>query len=111
MKSSYPHICRLQNTLLQNTALNCSLQRKTTMTLQIIHIKTSPQSGHWATLQIFENDEVHLYDSAYTSAVGDAKETIAKLIHSDKDHIKINIMNVSKQSGTVDCMLLQQLLA
>ena len=65
------------------------------MILQIIHIKTSPWSGHWAALQIFENDEVNLYDSAYTSAVGDAKETIAKLIHSKKDYIKINIMNVS----------------
>ena len=55
--------------------------------------------------KFFENDEVHLYDSAYTSAVGDSKETIAKLIHSEKDYIKINIMNVSKQRGTVDCGL------
>lgn len=105
MKRSYPHISGLQNTLLQNTTLNCSLQRKTAMTLQIIHISTSPQSGHWAAIQIFENDEVHLYDSAYTSAAGDAKETIARLLHSEKDYIKINIMNVSKQSGTVDCGL------
>lgn len=105
MKRSYPHISGLQNTLLQNTAMNCKLPRETSMVLQIIHIKTSPRSGHWAALQIFENDEVHLYDSAYTSAVGDSKETIAKLIHSEKDYIKINIMNVSKQRGTVDCGL------
>ena len=82
MKRSYPHISGLQNTLLQSTSLNCTLQRRTSMVLQIIHIKTSLQSGHWAALQIFENDEVNLNDSAYTSAVGYAKETIAKLMYS-----------------------------
>lgn len=37
--------------------------------------------------------------------MSDAKETIPKLLYTEKDHIKINNMNVSKQSGGADCGL------
>ena len=37
--------------------------------------------------------------------MSDTKETIPKLLHTEKDHIKINNMNVSKQSGGADCGL------
>ena len=68
------------------------------MLLQIIHIRGS----HWAAIQMVNDNEVLLYDSAYRSVILDTVDVISKLVHCVKSSI---IMNVSKQAGAVDCAL------
>ena len=46
-----------------------------------------------------------LYDSAFKSASTDTLEVIAQLIHTKKDSIQVQMMNVSHQTGTTDCAL------
>ena len=60
MKWSYPSITLDYKTHFTKHNTELLTAKETTMVLQIIHIKTLPQSGHWVALQIFENDEVHL---------------------------------------------------
>ena len=67
--------------------------------MQIIHIKGR---SHWATLQLV-GPEIYFYDSLFTSVSDETLELIAKLVKTKKRLIEINIMNVQKQSGTVDC--------
>ena len=70
------------------------------MSLQIIHTRSS----HWASLQI-SGTNIYLYDSAYSSASTDKIEVVAQLVRSTKRFIEIQVMNVAKQSGSVDCAL------
>ena len=49
--------------------------------------------------------EAFFYDLSYTSLTTSTIKTIAKLLCTDKDTIKINLMNVYKQTGSVDCGL------
>ena len=46
-----------------------------------------------------------LYDSAYTSIVGNCKHIIAQLLNTDGDSFLVNIMDIGKQVGAADCGL------
>jgi len=52
-----------------------------------------------------KNDSIFLYDSAYTSIAGDGKQVIAHLMNTNEDQLTVNVMNISKQSGSTDCGL------
>ena len=65
---------------------------------------SSVDKCHWAALQIKES-KMFLYDSAYPSASKYTLEVIAKLIRSAEQSFQVHIMNVAKQSGSVDCGL------
>lgn len=98
LKKSFPHIGGLQCTLYQNkTPL---LLTPGTLVIQIIHTRNS----HWVTLCI-EDGSICLYDSAYTSVCKETLETIANLIHCKEKSFTVQIMNVHKQTGVVDCSL------
>ena len=50
-------------------------------------------------------DNISLYDSAYTTVAGDARETISQLCRIQQEFVFVNIMNTCKQTGSVDCGL------
>ena len=43
-----------------------------------------------------------LYDSAYTSVSTDTFQVISRLVQCTDSSFKIEVMNISKQSGAVD---------
>ena len=92
------HVGGLQSTLLQYKYAITNKPRNPL--LQIIHIRNC----HWATLYV-EGDDIRLYDSAYTSLSEDTITVIAQLIRYSGKAFNIKIMNVAKQTGSVDCAL------
>ena len=101
IKQQHPHISGLQNTVLQQRQYP-ALKRETKkdMMLQIIHI----QECHWAAIRVQE-DEVLLFDTAYTSISNTTVDVISKLLHYETSKFTIKLMNVSKQVGDSDCGL------
>ena len=69
--------------------------------IQIIHIK---ERSHWATLQLVRS-EIFLYDSLFTSVSDETLQLITQLVKTRHSSIDVNIMNVQKQAGVVDCAL------
>ena len=65
-----------------------------------MHVRNS----HWATLYVDGND-IRVYDSAYTSVSEETMATVAQLIRYTGNSFDVKIMNVAKQSGSVDCAL------
>ena len=98
VKRLFPHIGGLQNTLLQSK--NAITNKAGKPILQIIHIRDC----HWATLYV-HGDDICLYDSAYMSLSEDTFTVIAQLIRFSGKSFSIKVMNVAKQSGSVDCAL------
>lgn len=97
-RKQFSHVGGLQNTLLQSKHPITNPSAR--IILQIIHIRSS----HWATLCV-NGDDICLYDSAYSSLSEDTFPVIAQLVRYKKTII-VKIMNVAKQSGSVDCALL-----
>ena len=63
VKSQFPHIGGLQNTLLQlKTPI---VPGQAGMSLQIVHAR----KNHWVCIQVTGSD-IHLYDSAYSPTDG-----------------------------------------
>ena len=100
MRKQFPHIGGFKNTLLELKSPLPHHKESGSKSLQIIHTRNS----HWASLQISGTD-IFLYDSAYSSASVDTLEVVAQLVRSSKKAIEIQVMNVAKQSGSVDCAL------
>ena len=96
MKSQFPEVDGLRNPLLQNKPFeqqdNCS------QVLKAIFIRCC----HWACVQINKGD-VFLYDSAYSSPSIDTLCVISKLVHCMESSYGINVMNIAKQKGVLDC--------
>ena len=46
-----------------------------------------------------------MYDSAYTTAVGNGKQIIAQLLKTGKDTFSVNIIDAGKQLGAAECGL------
>ena len=101
LKQKFPHIAGLQNTVLQQRKDSVIHHEDGQMLLQIIHIRGS----HWATIQMVNDNEILLYDSAYSTVTLDTVDVISKLVHCVESTITIHIMNVSKQAGAMDCAL------
>ena len=59
---------------------------------------------HWATLAIEDND-INLYDSAYSSISKETMKTIANLAQCKNDSFTVNLMNIKNQTGIADCAL------
>ena len=68
--------------------------------LQVLHVKQS----HWATLYAID-DDISYYDSAYNTCDEATMEIISQLLRPKTDVMEIKVMNLSKQSGSVDCGL------
>ena len=87
LKQRFPHIRGLQNTLLQQRLDPViELNRKEDgMMLQIIHI----QDNHWVAIQQQSEDEVLMFDSAYTEISSKTFDLISKLIHSEKNQLTV----------------------
>ena len=97
LKNKFPNVGGLQSTLLQ---LSHPLAMQLDLTLQIIYIRAS----HWATLKV-SGSHIYIYDSSYTSLSEDTQMIIAKLLCCKEEAIIVQIMNVSKQTGSTDCAL------
>lgn len=69
--------------------------------VQIIHIK---ERTHWAALH-FVQSEIFLYDSLFTSISEKTLELIARLVKTKEKSFNVSVMNVNKQTGSVDCGL------
>ena len=93
----FPNVGGLQNTLLQT---KYAIDNSGTPILQILHVRNS----HWATLYV-DSDDVRIYDSAYTSVSEDTFAIIAQLARFTGKSFDVKVMNVAKQSGSVDCAL------
>ena len=50
-------------------------------------------------LEINFDGMIYLYDSAYTSVVGNGKHVISQLLNTSGDSFSVNIMDVGKQAG------------
>jgi len=61
-------------------------------------------SSHWVACQLFPN-EVHFYDSAYSTVSADTLDVLAQLIRTDQSTFTVKVMSTSKQAGSVDCAL------
>lgn len=95
----FPHVGGLHNTLLlHKTSLNLQDYKQS---LQIIHIQ---DRSHWVLLQVVGKD-VYLYDSLFTTASAETQKTIAQLIQSSNRDFNVMMMNMQKQTNTVDCGL------
>ena len=97
VKMWFPNIGGLQNTLLQ---MNYSIDHSAKPILQILHIRNS----HWATLYV-DSEDICVYDSAYASLSEDTWTVITQLIRCSRKSIEVKVMNIAKQSGSVDCAL------
>lgn len=98
IKVQFPHLGGLLNPIYQeSTPLEHNPNQ---VALQVLHI----DKCHWAALQI-EDSRLFLYDSVYSSASKYTLEVIARLIQSKEQSFQVNVMNVAKQSGSVDCDL------
>ena len=94
----FPHVGGLHNTLLlHKTSL---ILEDYEQSLQIIHIQD--RFHCWALLQVVGED-VYLYDSLFITASAETFKIVAQLIQSKKFTIKM--MNIQKQTNTVDCGL------
>lgn len=100
LKTSFPSIHGLQNTLLQHKSPLLKHTDPSGQTLQVVHVRKS----HWAALQV-RSGNVELYDSAYTSASAETLHIIAQLVRCKDHELIVQMMNVAKQSGTTDCGL------
>ena len=101
VKKQFPAIGGLQSTLLQQKRL--PLDNKQEKNLQIIHITITQKIKHWAVLEINSDGMIYLYDSAYTSVVGNGKHVISQLLNTSGDSFSVNIMDVGKQAGATNC--------
>lgn len=95
LKAHFSMIRGLQSTILQYK--RSPLLNRQEKNLQVIHITISQIIKHWTVLEIYKDDMIYLYDSAYTAVVGDGKQMIVQLLKTNKDTISVNIMDVSKQ--------------
>ena len=102
-RTQFPLIGGLYNTLvLKNMSLTKDgCDHEHAQSLQIIHIK---ERSHWAVLQ-FIKSEIYLYDSVFLSASAETLELLAQLVKTRESTLRINIMNVHQQIGTIDCGL------
>ena len=89
-----------ENTLEQNKPFIKRLLESSAKFMQVIFIRKC----HWACILLNEN-QVSLYDSAYTSVSTDTFRVVARLVQCVEPSFKIEVMNISKQSGAVDCGL------
>ena len=64
-----------------------------------MHVTITQTIKHWAGLEINSDGTIRLYDSAYTSVVGNGKHVIAQLLNTDDNSFSVNIMDVGKQVG------------
>jgi len=64
-----------------------------------LHVTITQTIKHWAGLEINSDGTIRLYDSAYTSVVGNGKHVIAQLLNTDDNSFSVNIMDVGKQVG------------
>lgn len=103
LKTQFDSIGGLQSTLLQEK--RSPLINKWKRNLQIIHITITQTIKHWAVLEIVDDSMIYLYDSAYTTVVGDGRQIISHLLNTDKDTLSVNIMDIVKQFGATDCGL------
>ena len=106
LKTQFPHIGGLQNTTLLQSKSHTKPFTTGTGSLQIIHIN----NNHWvvASTMNCEHADITVYDSLNSSV---SIETIlASLLKTQKDHFKIQISKVNKQSGTKDWSLCCSLL-
>ena len=58
----------------------------------------------WVACQLFSN-EVHFYDSIYSTVSAETLDVLAQLIRTDQKTFTVKVMNTLKQAGSVDCAL------
>ena len=100
LKIRYSSIFGFQDTLLQNKTSITKHGCLSGHTLQIMHI----QGCHWAVLQV-KDGVIQLYDTSFTTATKETLHTISQLLRCKTSTLEVQMMNVAKQSGMLDCGL------
>ena len=100
LKHQFSNIDGFRNTPEQNKSYIRRFPESSAKLMQVIFIREC----HWACVLIHEN-QVRLYDSAYTSVSADTFQVVARLVQCAEPSFQIQVMNISKQRGAVDCGL------
>ncbi|XP_068226874.1 uncharacterized protein [Palaemon carinicauda] len=98
LKNFAPHIEGLQDlTLQQNQRFDIPVSEF----IQILNVN----GNHWVTVSNIgcENGSVNIYDSMHQNPTDQTKNTIAKYLHTDKEHMSLNIMKVDRQRDGSSC--------
>ena len=74
--------------------------------LQIVHVKLG-KIDHWVLISTVgcAEDEVELYDSLQQKPSLDTQTVIARYLRSSSHSIRIKVINVAMQKGSIDCGL------
>ena len=105
IKKKFPHFGGLQNTVMQNSETLKSLNSKNG-SLQIVHVKLG-KVDHWVLISTVgcAEDEIELYDSLQQKPSLDTQTVIARYLRSSSQSIRIKLINVALQKGSIDCGL------
>lgn len=100
LKHQFSQYGGLQCTVLQQTK---SLKPLQADSLQILHTR----GNHWIAVSTVSctTEDITVYDSKYSRLSSDTETLLARLVHTDKSVVSVNIANVTKQSGSSDCGL------
>ena len=100
LKEQYPHIQGLQSPLYGESKRFRVVEGDY---IQVLNIRKS----HWVCVSNVGhgNDDVSMYDSAFTNLCLDTKRQVCSLLKPTCDRLHFNIMNVQRQTNSSDCGL------
>ena len=101
LKQQFPQIGGLQNTVLLQSRSHIKPFQSGVRSLQVVHIN----NNHWVVASTIncENADITIYDSLNSAVSIGTQGILASFLNSQKDHFKVQIPKVNKQSGTKDC--------
>jgi hypothetical protein len=98
IKEQFSNICGLHPTILQANS-KCLPPGS----LQIMH----SDGNHWLTASTLNRgtEDIVVYNSMYASVTESTHSLLAKLVNTDKPSFSVQMANVMKQTGNLDCGL------
>ena len=104
IKTQFPHINGLRNTVMQNSKSMKEFDGNNS--LQIVHVPLG-KLDHWVIISTrgCNNGEVELYDSLQQRPSVETQKVIARYLKCKLKSILIKVINVSLQKGSADCGL------
>ena len=101
LKSQFPHVDGLQDTLLQSTN---TWSVPSGEYVQVIHA----DGRHWLTITNMGETElcrVRIYDSLRNTPTASTMKTISNFLGVKDNHLRVSVMNVQQQPNSNDCGL------
>jgi len=62
-----------------------------------------PAKDHWLTIQVQFDEDVTVFDSAYSQVPFDVKKQIVSIIKSQHDKINLKVEKIRQQTNNTDC--------